>query len=363
MSSFIADFDWLLPHFDTKSTSFVFVLHAFSNQHREALQNDFSGIPNVKLVMPQCLGGSGNMHSKLALLFFKSAIDEDQDICRIIVSSANLIPADWGVGNVMENVVFVVDLPAKKASSSVKIGKQFPFEHQLTSQLRALQVPEQVLQRLALFDFAATDHLALIHSMSQSKILEGGALTPDRSVDTTRTGLLALSDAVASLGLSLRPEDLSYPPVIDYLTSSLGNLSPAFAQQLFQAVCGHLDPSKIASNKKVKTKLSQANADIEAAMQTNLSIYFPTAGTVRTSRGGKHSAGTICFQRDWWEKNDLIRQCLHDCVGTRDDGILMHSKIMYVRFRRPKIIDRAGERVECFGWVYLGSANLSESAW
>lgn len=363
-SSFIADFDWLLPHFDTQKTSFVFILHSFSAQHRNLLQEDFAGIPNVRLVMPQSLGGSGNMHSKIMLLFFKSDTDHVPEICRLIVTSANLTPADWGIGNVMENIAMVVDLPSTNRSSSKVASDASTFRAQLAKQLEMMEVPQQVILRLEGFEFSAIDNIRLVQSMSQSKVLESTKSSPsDRELDPTRTGLLSLSDAVASLGLSLTPEDSSYPPTIDYVTSSLGNLSQQFTQQLLQAICGRLDPTQVAPAKKTAKKTLEQSSQSEETINDRLNIYFPSHNTVSESRGGLQSAGTICFQKDWWSKNDLIRQSLRDCIGVRNDGILMHSKIMYVRFKQPMVIEQAGTRVQCHGWVYLGSANLSESAW
>lgn len=373
LSSFIADFDWLLPHFDTRSTSFVFVLHAFSAQHRQELQADFAGVPNVRLVVPQCLGGGGNMHSKLILLFFKSTDSEKGGICRLVVPSANLIPADWGAGRFMENVAYIVDLPeSKRVSIKTEEQRQPEFANELKKQLRAMEVPDNVLQKLEQFDFAATKDMRFVASISQSQVLsatikevnqpgiatdnsfganrvKSGAnaisavqqsclSTLDRSIDLARTGLLSLSDAISSLGLSIPSTDPSYPPQLDFITSSLGNLSHPFVRQLYEAACGTLDVAKIAAGRartKTSTKaLGTVNDDIglDVTVRKNLRIYFPTDQTVQASAGGTASAGTICFQKKWWETNELIQECLHDCIGGRGDGILMHSKVCVALF-------------------------------
>ncbi len=62
------------------------------------------------------------------------------------------------------------------------------------------------------------------------------------------------------------------------------------------------------------------------------------------------SAGTICFRPAWWESAKFPREVLRDCRNVRK-GLLMHSKMMFVR------------RTGASGWAYVGSANLSESAW
>ena len=64
---------------------------------------------------------------------------------------------------------------------------------------------------------------------------------------------------------------------------------------------------------------------------TNLRIFFPSAHTIATSLGGPDAAGTICFQRRWWENGKFPRSVMRDCVATRK-GVLMHSKVILVRF-------------------------------
>lgn len=374
LSSFIADFDWLLPHFDTRLTSFVFVLHAETPQHRQLLQQDFAGVRNVRLVMPKCVGDMGKLHSKVMLLFFKSetvtgADDQADELCRLVIPSANLTPTDWGVGGVMENILFVVDLPTKQPGRGMFTGakNETQFESDLKRQLQAMEVPEDVLRKLDIFDFTATRKIGFVHSMSQSQALRtptpsssqqsdkqnffttaanslSSALTTDTTTDTqggpaalsdpARTGLLSLSDTITSLGLSISSKDSSWPPKLDFIASSLGNLTLPFVRQLYSAVCGTLDPSTIAPttstrSKKTKSTTTSGYADTldDETIKSNLRIYFPTSETVRNSKGGPMCGGTICFQKGWWETNELIRECLYDCVGNRGDGVLMHSKV------------------------------------
>lgn len=61
---------------------------------------------------------------------------------------------------------------------------------------------------------------------------------------------------------------------------------------------------------------------------------------------------------------DFPRELIRDCVNNRD-GLLMHSKVIFVR--RARCSDEScGDGFDagaCAGWAYVGSANLSESAW
>ena len=56
-----------------------------------------------------------------------------------------------------------------------------------------------------------------------------------------------------------------------------------------------------------------------------------------------------------WNLSTFPRDAFRDCKNVRP-GLLIHSKVMFAR-RQPS------EAGESLGWAYVGSANLSESAW
>ncbi|TXC01140.1 hypothetical protein FocTR4_00009116 [Fusarium oxysporum f. sp. cubense] len=94
------------------------------------------------------------------------------------------------------------------------------------------------------------------------------------------------------------------------------------------------------------------------------------------------AAGTICVQPKWWRSPTFPTELVRDCVNTRD-GLLMHSKMIMVSQMQagsqlqtrpqtrpePRYHDSGPAAAEpkteemSLGWVYIGSANLSESAW
>ena len=72
-------------------------------------------------------------------------------------------------------------------------------------------------------------------------------------------------------------------------------------------------------------------------------------------------AGTICFQKQWFEAPTFPREVLRDCVSARP-GMLMHNKMIFVR-KTDDSKDEPGKKKTISGFAYVGSANLSESAW
>jgi hypothetical protein len=174
--------------------------------------------------------------------------------------------------------------------------------------------------------------------------------------DARRTGLLGLSRAVRQLGLQtdggLR---------IDFAASSIGALNDDTLRNMHAAARGE---DVIQRTNGVATK---AQADFfkpsgsksttsEGAIRDKMRIYFPTHDTVVSSIAG--AAGTICLSRKYWEEMRFPRSCFRDYQSTRT-GLLSHNKILYARGKQ-STSDGVKKNI---AWAYVGSANMSESAW
>jgi hypothetical protein len=109
-------------------------------------------------------------------------------------------------------------------------------------------------------------------------------------------------------------------------------------------------------NARPTRKMGAKPTGAPSSLRDRFRIYFPTDRTVRESRGGYLAGGTICVQNKWWQAPTFPRELVRDCVNTRK-GLLMHSKIIFVRKTNKKVGNTAR------AWAYVGSANLSESAW
>lgn len=83
-------------------------------------------------------------------------------------------------------------------------------------------------------------------------------------------------------------------------------------------------------------------------------IYYPTAETVKSSIGGPNCAGIISLNKKHYDSPSFPADCLRNYASTRK-GVLSHNKLLFARGRQ---VDGSA-----FAWVYVGSANLSESAW
>lgn len=60
--------------------------------------------------------------------------------------------------------------------------------------------------------------------------------------------------------------------------------------------------------------------------KTRLRVYFPSDLTVRAAHSHpEETAGTICFQKKWYNGSQFPRDILRDCESKR--GVLMHNKV------------------------------------
>ncbi|PYI00130.1 phospholipase D/nuclease [Aspergillus ellipticus CBS 707.79] len=347
LSSFLWNPDWVFSKLDTRNTRFVLMIPAKDDATKREWESDTAGIPNIRVCFPPMDGNVSCMHSKLMLLFHPGYL-------RIVVPSANLMPFDWGEMNgVMENSVFLIDLPKTSSTASGK-RPSTDFYNELVYFLRASTLHEDVIFKLDSFDFSKTSKYAFVHTI-------GGSHTGNA---WKRTGYCGLGHAVSSLGLST-----SKPVNLDFVrakTSSIGSLNSEFLRSLYLASQGDIGMTDFALrySKTFPAKLNNSPPvfipkDLASESKDRFRIYFPSQGTVTSSKGGPRCAGTVCFQSKWYLGDKFPRQALRDCESRRT-GLLMHNKILYVR---PDTPIRLSDTTQCRAWAYVGSANLSESAW
>ncbi|KAJ5205467.1 Tyrosyl-DNA phosphodiesterase [Penicillium cf. griseofulvum] len=331
-SSFLWDMPWLYSKFNHSSTRILFVMQANDEETREQYRRDITDMPNFRLCFPPMEPQVFCMHSKLLLMFHPGYL-------RIAVPSANLTPTDWGEDRLMENTVFLIDLPKLEVPDAGKTQ----FYKELVYFLQASELHRNIIKKLDDFDFSETKRYAFVHTV-------GGTNTEDK---WQRTGFSGLGRAVKTLGLETKA-----PINVDYVASSLGNINTPFLRSIYLACKGDnalLDYELRTANKRDTALVTAHNREC----LDHFRIYFPSDATVREVHNNpKHAIGTICFNPAWWSGANFPRDTLRDCVSER--GVLMHNKLAFVHPSTP--IDMPDNK-ECRGWAYVGSANLSESAW
>ncbi|CAG8087498.1 unnamed protein product [Penicillium olsonii] len=342
-SGFMWEMEWFFRKINTDSTRFILMMQAKNQETKDEYERDIAGIPNLRLCFPPMETQTFCMHSKLMLLFHP-------DYLRIAIPTANPTSTDWGEDGLMENTVFLIDLPKIDLTSSETGNKNqthnTQFYEELVYFLEACTLNPKIIERLEGFDFTETKRYAFVHSI-------GGSSTGE---SWRRTGCSGMGRALKKLGLATEMKIN-----VDYVTSSVGNLNAQFMRAMYLACKGDdgtMDYDLRAGSKKDperKRLIELLNSEALARMR----VYYPSDETVREAHEHPNrTAGTICFQPKWWSGPTFPQNLLHDCQSER--GILMHNKLAFVQPANPISMD---DKSECLAWAYVGSANLSESAW
>ncbi|TEY85861.1 hypothetical protein BOTCAL_0011g00430 [Botryotinia calthae] len=335
LGAFQIDSDWIRSKIQP-STKVIWVLQAKT----EAEKMNFKSLApeTYRFCFPPMEGNVNIMHSKLQILAHPTHL-------RLVIPSANLTPYDWGEsGGILENVVFLIDLPRLPNGEKASDDQLTSFAQDLLYFLHAMTLKPRTIESLKRFDFSNTKHLAFVHSIGGSHF----------GTELQRTGYPGLGSCVRSLGL-----DTDHPLEIEYVTASIGNLDDRFLRTMYLASQGD------NGSKEYKWRTEKpARSKMETVMETQLSeeigrrfrVYFPSEQTVKESKGGTNAAGTICFRSKWYNASAFPRELMRDCQSRRE-GLLMHNKMLFVRTRRTQ------KSPQPVAWAYVGSANLSESAW
>ena len=315
LSSFQWDIDWLITKLDTPNLRMTLIMQAKEESTRQQYLRETSTMANLRLCFPPMEGQVNCMHAKLLLLAHPAHL-------RIVVSTANLVPYDWGETGVMENMVFLIDLPRLDEPKATSRGELTCFAQELIHFVEAMGLERTIIDSLSHFDFSSTTDLAFVHTIG------GRHMGPEEL--WRRTGFCGLSKAVRDLNLAT-DESL----LVDYVTSSLGHLDMSFLATLCDAVHGkdgsaaeNLQNIKLSQGKSkaAQTQKIGSMQNTQEQLQENFAIYFPTEDTVCTSTGGVAGGGTICFRPDWYTSPTFPRELLRDCRSRRR-GLLMHNKV------------------------------------
>ena len=342
LSAFQWDTEWLFRKLNMNQTKCIFIMQAKEQSLKDQMLEETKDMRKfLRLCFPSMDGLINCMHSKLMLLFHP-------DKLRIAIPTANLLDFDWGESGVMENSVWLIDLPRLANGATTKLEDLTNFGKELMYFIDKQGLPQDAMDGMLNFDFSATEDIAFVHSV-------GGMLYDD---EAERTGLPGLAQAVRRHNLTTTEVD------IDFAASSMGSLKDEFLKNVHAAAKGEnmIERAGTATSKAqssfFQTKKPEPN---DHSIRDKVRLYFPTHETVTSSTAG--GAGTICINRKWFEDMSFPRRCFRDYISTRP-GLLSHNKILYARGWRETArddIDPAPK--EKIAWAYVGSANMSESAW
>lgn len=166
ISSFQWDAEWLSRKLSHTKVKQHWVMNArdAETQARWRQEMEECGIPNLRIHFPPMNPAVGNAHSKYMLLVSENKM-------RIVVSTANMEPVYWGEAlnqwqpAVLENSVFLIDLPRRADGAVTSVEDLTPFGRELVHFLHAQQLDPLIIKGVLKFDFSETARLAFVHSM------------------------------------------------------------------------------------------------------------------------------------------------------------------------------------------------------
>ncbi|KAK4085664.1 uncharacterized protein Triagg1_654 [Trichoderma aggressivum f. europaeum] len=309
LSSFQWDEEWMISKLDIRRTKILLLAFAKDEAQKNLMRGNVPS--NIKFCFPP-MHGPGAMHSKLQLLKFP-------DRLRVVIPTGNLVPLEDPAAH-----------PPQTPTG---------FYTELVYFLQATGVGEKMVASLSNYDFSKTSDIAFVHTIPGSHTGKAAQ----------RTGYCGLGASVAALGLA-NPEPVEVDLVARFLRIPTGWDGVANGDD-------GMDDYNNSGGASSRSRPARKPAETTSKeLKDRFRIHFPTDQTVARSRGGRNAGGTICVQARWWRSPNFPRELVRDVI-TRD-RLLIHSKVIFVR----RVGDGQATR-QPPGWAYVGSANLSESAW
>ncbi|KAI0516949.1 tyrosyl-DNA phosphodiesterase I [Xylaria bambusicola] len=259
--------------------------------------------------------GAGSCHSKVLLLVYPTFL-------RIVITSCNMMTIDTELG---DNHWYVHDVP-KRHSPSTPTG----FEADLLSHMEALGTPEDFLESIrGGYDYSTVK----VHLITSAPGTCSGA-------KAEKHGLLRLRQVIKQLDLKLAEKNREGKLQLEICTASVGNLNARWLNGFYDCALG---------------KDTLQTHDGTSAVP-KLKLFYPTFQDVKNAdQVAQDAASNIgCHTRPWESVPREVKSIFHH-YESKDCGKLFHQKLVIAYNPR--------DSTQLPYYVYIGSANFSQSAW
>lgn len=259
---------------------------------------------------------SGSSHSKILALVYPGFL-------RIVITSCNMMDIDTKLG---DNHWYIHDLP-KLATQQQNLCA---FESDFLVHLKALGTPIEFITSIqGNYDYSTVK----VHLVTSVPGTYSGIKAQD-------CGLLRLRRIIRSLDLNLPQKKRQGKLQIEVCAASLGNLSARWLDGFYDCAMGR--------------KYVEITEDCD--VPGGLKLFYPTVADVRSAdEEAQHGASNIgCHIRPWKEAPMEVKNIFHR-YRSKDPGKLFHQKLILA-------YDPTTSASLPY-YIYIGSANLSSSAW
>ncbi|CZT07545.1 uncharacterized protein RAG0_12942 [Rhynchosporium agropyri] len=259
---------------------------------------------------------SGSSQSKILVLV-------DPEFLRLVITSCNMMNIDTVLG---DNHWYIHDFPKRTLRTKADLT---PFETDLLSHLTALGTPECFVDSIqGLYDYSTVK----VHLTTSVP----GVCSGDKAENH---GLLRLRRIILGLDLKLS-EKVSKNVRLEICAASIGNISAKWLNGFNDCVMGRA--------------ALVAGDDLRPV--PDLKLFYPTVGDVKTADSSSQDAASNigCHLRPWIDAPNAVKRIFHH-YRSKDTGKLFHQKLILAY--NPQDTNAAPY------FVYIGSANFSQSAW
>jgi tyrosyl-DNA phosphodiesterase 1 len=258
---------------------------------------------------------SGSSHSKILVLVYP-------DFLRLVITSCNMMDTDTVLG---DNHWYIHDVPKLQKITS----KLSSFETDFLAHLEALSTPDAFLESIrGMYDYSNVK----VHLVTSVPGVCAG-------IKAEKHGLLRLRRVVQDLDLDLSDKE-GGELRLEVCAASIGNLSAKWLNGFYDCALG-------------KETIAVAG---DGCTVPDVKLFYPSVGDVKKADPTAQDAASNigCHTRPWDNAPKGIQNIFHH-YESKDTGRLFHQKL--VMAYNPQDANAAPY------FVYVGSANLSQSAW
>jgi hypothetical protein len=226
-----------------------------------------------------------------------------------------------------DNNWYIHDVPKRSFPSALS---PTGFEADILEHVEALGAPEAFLDSIrGAYDYSTVK----VHLVTSVPGTCSGA-------KAEKHGLLRLRRIVKGLNLELPEKDESGELQIEVCTASVGNLTAKWLNGFHDCALG-------------KDTLAASNGTYEVP---KLKLFYPTMQDVNNAdEAARDAASNIgCHLRPWDKAPQDVKRIFHH-YESKDPGKLFHQKFI--------LAYNSKNNAQLPYYVYVGSANLSQSAW
>lgn len=261
---------------------------------------------------------SGSSHSKILVLVYPAFL-------RVVITSCNMMDVDTELN---DNHWYIHDLPKLGARKKAKVSG---FEAGLLAHLQALGTPQEFVDSIeGMYDYSSVK----VHLVTSVPGVHSAAKAENH-------GLLRLRRVVKDLGLDLARRKTKEELRLEVCAASIGNLSSKWLDGFFDCAMG-----------RKFIEIPETDCDVPKEIK----LFYPTTDDVVAADGEPQpgSANIGCHTRPWDTAPKPIKDLFHH-YHSKDTGRIFHQKLIMAYDPR--------DASTLPYYVYIGSANLSQSAW